>query len=160
LLKQYKNLVMVGVLGRSAEILRFMQSLTGEKFDMPTDPLDCLQFSRRWKLPDLPTTDCCFVVRCCNRKYQWESCINDVVFSVLPQFLVVLEGNGCDVEQITQLCRNNQQLTKTIMKVEQSLLVRTARMGIDQSTFTVVGANEQRFNLFEEVRVVQLNAHG
>ena len=83
---------------------------------MPTDPADCLHFSRRWKLPEVPSTDCCFIIRSCNRKPQWESCINDVVFTVLPHLLVVLEGTGCDVGQVTQLCRNNLQLVRSITK--------------------------------------------
>lgn len=160
LLQQLRSVFVVGVMGRSIDIERFILELTGEKFEVPTDPSDCLQFSRRWKLQEAPSTDCCFIARCSNRKPQWESCINDVVLTTLPHLLVVLEGSNCNAEQLTQLCRSNIQLVRSITKVSQSLLVRTPRSSIDPSTFMASGPNEYRFNLFEEVKVVQLDAQG
>jgi hypothetical protein len=51
LLQSYKNMFIVGVVGKREEIQNLIHKLTGEVMDMPDDYNDCLYFSRKWTWP-------------------------------------------------------------------------------------------------------------
>lgn len=70
LLHEFRNMYVIGIVGKPTDIQRFIHKLTGEMLEMPAEHSDCLHFSRRWVWPGNSAVSWCFVIRYVNLRVQ------------------------------------------------------------------------------------------